>query len=124
MLKKIKQVKEMRLDELIRYVWDNNVKGELYFPINSGYRVRVDENGVIFFSPMVGYKEGGLYKVEIEEPITEDTAFDTLIEIFDEDVSVYRHNIRIKDIKGGATKKIYALIDGELQLIWERRGME
>ena len=72
---------------------------------------------------------GETYEVEVELVITEDTVFNTLVKIFvdetfNETVTIYRHGTSIREGKGSRTKKIYALIDGDLELVWERDSDE
>lgn len=124
MIKKIKRSKEMRLDELIKYVWDNELKadnGVLRFESQLGSLVGVDMSGQV---RVYGQHYGNeLFTLEVEEEITEDTRFDTLVKISDKSSVIVHHHLKIRVIKDSTTKKIYALIDGELQLVWERGGI-
>ena len=45
-------------------------------------------------------------------------------ETFNETATIYRHGTSIREAKGSRTKKIYALIDGDLELVWERNSDE
>ena len=135
MIKTIKTTKYLNLHELIKYVWENP---EIFFKdyIKETF-VTKDYRSVTF------YKVGGfetntcidsdeLFSIEIEEPITEDTEFETV-------VSVIEHNYGFNSISYNTNPKtsikkflesyenkdykvlsIYALIDNKLQLIWER----
>ena len=129
MLKTIKTTKQMRLDELIKYIFENDVRDvsfsshlklEPYYEFKN--KVYVHHNGSISLG-LGGtnrISKEDLYTVEIEEPITEDTVIETLVEIqkneqvnlwFDTNITTYRN---------ADTSKFYALIDGRLELVWER----
>lgn len=119
MLKTIKTTKQMRLDELIKYVWDNSVNEKRVFLGNHGQRVVFDNVGG-FYPSGYAYSPDSTFTVEIEEPITEDTVFKTLVEIqkneqvnlwFDTNITTYRN---------ADTSKFYALINGKLELVYER----
>ena len=119
MLKTIKIKKQMRLDELIKYVWDNSVNEKRVFLGNHGQRVVFDNVGG-FYPSGYAYSPDSTFTVEIEEPITEDTVFKCLVEIqkneqvnlwFDTNITTYRN---------ADTSKFYALINGKLELVYER----
>lgn len=133
MLKTITKTKQMRLDELIRYVWDN------LDDLLNGYDVMMfysrDDKGVAF--DKAGFVEcddevdkDDLFEVEIEEEITEDTEFEKLYAMMDYKRVYTTHNIKtVKEIKeyfnfSGELEllhQIYAMVDGKLELIWESR---
>ena len=119
MLKTIKTTKQMRLDELIKYVWDNSVNEKRVFLGNHGQRVVFDNVGG-FYPSGYAYSPDSTFTVAIEEPITEDTVFKCLLEIqkneqvnlwFDTNITTYRN---------ADTSKFYALINGKLELVYER----
>lgn len=136
MLKTIKKKKEVRIDELIKYITMNAhtllADKEFYtFKSNYGTDVTIDAKGNVNFSFM-NYTPEDLFTIEIEEPITEDTEFETV-------VSVIEHNYGFNSISYNTNPKtsiknflesyenkdykvltVYALIDGKLELIWER----
>ena len=127
MLKKIKTTKQMRLDELIKYVWDNdNVfkgEGQICFEVdgqkNQGF-VCFENNMGASFSTSRYIELDETFTVEIEEPITEDTVFDNLIEVTKNDNALHYNRTNISDVANRASKRFYALISGKLQLVWER----
>ena len=127
MLKTIKTTKQMRLDELIKYVWDNdNVfkgEGQICFEVDGqkdqGF-VCFENNMGASFSTSRYIELDETFTVEIEEPITEDTVFETLVEIQkDEQVNLW-FDTNIVTYRNADTSKFYALINGKLELVWER----
>ena len=127
MLKKIKTTKQMRLDELIKYVWDNdNVfkgEGQICFEVDGqkdqGF-VCFENNMGASFSTSRYIELDETFTVEIEEPITEDTVFETLVEIQkDEQVNLW-FDTNIVTYRNADTSKFYALINGKLELVYER----
>ena len=127
MLKKIKTTKQMRLDELIKYVWDNdNVfkgEGQICFEVDGqkGQGFVCFENNIgASFSTSRYIELDETFTVEIEEPITEYTVFKCLLEIIDGELVYIRNKKTIKESVKDDTDRFYALIDGKLQLVWER----
>ena len=123
MLKKIKTTKQMRLDELIKYVWDNGITNRK-FQGNYFKHVEINEVGEVRLfmqeTPIFSFDEHNTFTVEIEEPITEDTVFKCLLEIIDGELVYIRSKKTIKESVKDDTDRFYALIDGKLQLVWER----
>ena len=144
MLKTIKTTKQLRLDELIKYCIDNHIEDTTFsigenklmpkdFAVisNPSYKsFRVSGSGNF---KITGYiNKDDLFPVEVEEEITESTEFDTLVSVYppigysnDNFVDVYTNqtiNGVISDDKmiGVETERIYALIEGKLELIYER----
>ncbi|HHO6256127.1 TPA: hypothetical protein ACRVL0_002679 [Staphylococcus aureus] len=84
---KIKVKKEMRLDELIKWAWDNPelVRGEKFYPQGKSNKTYV------YFHFYDGRKcilrdfisADDTFEVEVEEEITENTMFDRLFEVFE-----------------------------------------
>ena len=119
MLKTIKTTKQMRLDELIKYVWDNGITNTT-FKSNYSAIVRINEHGDVRTPYMIHRND--LFTVEIEEPIADTTRFKMLVEI-DKHNSIYKHwESSFNDFLNERTQRIYALIDGRLELVWERDG--
>ena len=128
MLKTIKTTKYLNLHELIKYVWENP---EIFFKDYIKETFFTNNYGSVTF-----YKVGGfmtntcidpdeLFKVEVEEEITEDTEFELLVGIyFYDDVGRYNastfYNRSIDDVKDSEALCIYALINEKLELVWER----
>ena len=134
MIKTIKVKKQLRLDELIKYVWDNNeiFKGRTHikFTSNSSCTVIFDDSG--YFETDYGHDADDAFTVEVEEEVTEDTEFVGIQEIFfnkeNEELEVEIHaplkRKTINDVleehdECTECRQIYALINKKLQLIWE-----
>lgn len=119
MLKPIKKTKQMRLDELIKYVWENNIENKRYRNDN-GQIVKFLKDGRFETGWDIGSED--LFPVEIEEEITEDTRFEKCVVIFKDKSTIstpLEHNIKFIKKYYKNIKYIYALIDGKLELIWE-----
>ena len=123
MLKTIKTTKQMRLDELLKYVWDNGITNRK-FQGNYFKHVEINEVGEVRLfmqeTPIFSFDKHNTFTVEIEEPITEDTVFKCLLEIIDGELVYIRNKKTIKESVKDDTDRFYALIDGKLQLVWER----
>lgn len=119
MLKTIKRTKQMRLDGLIKYVWDNDIKN-LTIKNLDGVLVNFLEDGR--FESEWCISQDDLFEVEIEEEITEDTELGLLVEIAKNDkkhLSFTHYNFSLNQVINCDTKLIYALIDGKLEIIYE-----
>ena len=123
MLKTIKVKKQMRLDELIKYIRDNRVREKTFRTDEHGNALsnalKVDEDGLIetYFPNM---HLNNSFTLEVEEPITEDTVFKCLLEIIDGELVYIRNKKTIKESVKDDTDRFYALISGKLELVWER----
>ena len=123
MLKKIKTTKQMRLDELIKYIRDNRVREKTFRTDEHGNALsnalKVDEDGLIetYFPNM---HINNSFTVEVEEEVTEDTVFDTLVDVNNNDEVHIAWNDSISLYDKEQTKEIHALINGKLELIYER----
>ena len=122
MIKTVKVKKQMRLDELIKYIFDNDIAGKR-FEERSDYKsysithaVHVTGEGVVNVEGL--FNPDTTFTVEVEEDITEDTVFTWLVEASDTRIWT-QANASISDAKVERTKEIRALINGKLQLIWE-----
>ena len=128
MLKTIKIKKQMRLDELIKYVWDNDNlfkgEGQICFEVDGqkdqGF-VCFENNMGASFSTSRYIELDETFTVEIEEPITKNTVFDNLIEVTKNDNALHYYRTNISDVATNrSSKRFYALISGKLELVWER----
>ncbi|HDJ3131255.1 TPA: hypothetical protein PP861_001867 [Staphylococcus aureus] len=128
---KIKVKKEMRLDELIKWAWENP---ELVAGKRFHAEYKYDEN-YVFFPLHDGRKclisdfisADDTFEVEVEEKITEETKFDRLFEVFEYLEGQYdcesnvniSINERLKD-KCFPIESFYILNDDlTLTLIWK-----
>lgn len=119
MIKTVKVKKKLRLDELIRYAFDNDVK-DTRFESSNGSVIYFDEQGGFTLGEIFSVKKKSTFTVEVEEEITEDTVFKSLLEIIDGELVYIRNKKTIKESVKDDTDRFYALIDGKLQLVWER----
>lgn len=65
-----------------------------------------------------GSFRNGKLSVEVEEEITEDTEFEHMIEITEDDLHITWQNTKIDWEKDGQSKEFHAYIDGEFKCIW------
>lgn len=130
MLKTIKTTKQMRLDELIKYVWDNDLKNRVFRPVDRGSfkAVEVDDYGNLVEQHYFNVTKKDKYEVEIEEPITDVTLLKKAVYVHKNETLVKDFNTSINEIlignHEGSVSKIYALINGRLELVYERDGDE
>ncbi len=133
MLKTIKTTKKMRLDELIKYVWDNGITNRK-FKGNYFKYVEVYETGKIQVfmknTPVFSIDKDETFSVEVGEEITKDTKLFGVQEVC---MNKEKKEIGIEHWSDGWSINdvlndhdcsteclyIYAIIDGKLQLIWE-----
>ena len=126
MIKTIKVKKQLRLDELIKYIFDNGIEDKV-FPSNGGSifdmcEARISGSGNIKTSGYIN--EHTTFTVEVEEQITEDTVFNTLVDVNSNDEVHIAWNDSISLYDKEQTKEIHALVNGKLQLIWEAESDE
>ena len=125
MLKTIKIKKQMRLDELIKYIRDNRVREKTFRTDEHGNALsntlKVDEDGLIetYFPNM---HINNSFTVEVEEEIDYGTVFEEVYRVTKEGYVTSDKNKSIdscldwKDYQ----VQIFAMLDGRLQLVWER----
>ena len=118
MIKTIKVKNNLRLDELIKYVWENHLYPET-FKSNFNDFVYFDKVGKLNLIDARPMNQATTFTVEVEEPITESTVFDTLVDVNNNDEVHIAWNDSISLYDKEQTKEIHALINGKLQLIWE-----
>lgn len=117
---KIKTTKQLNLPQLIEWAWDNNVKNERYrcsdsnpyeyVWINENYDVELDEDMRI--------SKNDTFTVEVEEEITEDTEFKSMVEVTTDDLFAVWEQASISTWESEHSKEFHAYIDGEFKLIW------
>ena len=124
MLKTIKKNVHMRLDELIKYVRENTKtlfknRVEITFSTKNNNEVIFYQHGELTLDNWISSVD--LFEVEIEEEITEDTEFEKCVVIFKDKTirTPVENNIKIIKEFYENIKSVYALIGGELELIWE-----
>ena len=124
MLKTIKIKKQMRLDELIKYIRDNRVREKTFRTDEHGNALsnalKVDEDGLIeTYFPNMHINDS--FTVEVEEEITEYTEFEDVVRVTREKGITQDKNMSINDCLDWKDYQvqIFAMLDGKLQLIWE-----
>ena len=125
MLKTIKVKKQMHLDELIKYIRDNRVREKTFRTDEHGNALsnalKVDVDGLIetYFPNM---HINNSFTVEVEEEIDYGTVFEEVYRVTKEGYVTSDKNKSIdscldwKDYQ----VQIFAMLDGRLQLVWER----
>lgn len=124
MIKTIKVKKQLRLDELIKYIRDNRVREKTFRTDEHGNALsnalKVDEDGLIetYFPNM---HINNSFTVEVEEEITEYTEFEDVVRVTREKGITQDKNMSINDCLDWKDYQvqIFAMLDGKLQLIWE-----
>lgn len=125
MIKPITKVKEMKLDELIKYVRENK---KTLFKNQVGITFSTKKNNEVTF-----YQHGeltldnwissvDLFTVEIEEEIDEDTKFEQGVVVLKYGAIITFSKSSFGYLKqkyAGQQFKIYLFIDGGLELIYE-----
>ncbi|HAR6070182.1 TPA: hypothetical protein I1657_001990 [Staphylococcus pseudintermedius] len=124
---KIKVKKEMNLHELIKWAWENDVKGKT-FKSNRGKKVKFYSiGGFNVLEPIWGHDT---FKVEAEEEITEETVIPLLLEVYEyegelvflpQKRSTIKSQLEESDFEENITTKTLYIIndDGTLTLIWK-----
>ena len=122
MLKKIKTTKKVDFFELVKGVQTGIYKHGDYRVVggNEG-SVWVDLGGFILEEPDNKILFTDSFTVEVEEEITEDTVFETLVTLGCRGTINVHDDKSLSDLSGkkeyGA--QVFALINGKLELIWE-----
>ena len=134
MLKTITKVKEMKLDELIKYIRENKKtlfknRVGITFSTKNNNEVTFYQHGELTLDNWISSVD--LFTVEIEEEITEDTEFESVLTVLRDKFGLtsisYNTNLTtsikktIKNFEETNYKplSVYALIDGKLELIYE-----
>ena len=130
---KIKQTRQVRLDELVDYIWKNNIKSKGYSVKMLDKEVRVFEDGRI--ETYAGISEKDLFTITEEVEITEEMELKQLVVIYENGGSGKIRNMNIKELverhesvygHGVPIKFIYLQNeDGSIgELIWDKeRGL-
>ena len=120
-LKTITAFKLVKLHELLRLAFNNELNIGTYNNVNGKNFVRVLYNYDVILTGKFSKRD--VFEVSYEEEITEDTKFDLLLELWldDGEYRAYSYiNRCIGQLKDSNTLSIHALINGKLELIWER----
>ena len=122
MLKTVKVKKQLRLDELIKYVWDNHLYPET-FKSNFNDIAHFGKTGKYQLIEHRGINQATKFTVEVEEEIDYDTVFEEVYRVTKEGYVTSDKNKSINeclDWKDYQTQ-IFAMIDRKLELIWEAK---
>ena len=130
---KIKRKVEMNLPQLLEWAWDNpkSSRNKRFVSENKEFSyvnqyVIFNEVGYAEIENSYCYGRNDLFTVEVEEEITEDTVFETLIEIYKNAenlmFSTVHRNVSINNVKTNEyliTSGFYILNDDlTMTLIW------
>ena len=124
MLKTIKTTKKVDFFELVKGVQTGIYKHGDYRVVggNEG-SVWVDLGGFILEEPDNKILFTDSFTVEVEEEINNTTIFKSVVGVLNNDeIMLTNMHTTIEGIQDryGSMKEIYAVIDGKLQLVWER----
>ena len=124
MLKTIKTTKKVDFFELVKGVQTGIYKHGDYRVVggNEG-SVWVDLGGFILEEPDNKILFTDSFTVEVEEDINNTTIFKSVVGVLNNDeIMLTNMHTTIEGIQDryGSMKEIYAVIDGKLQLVWER----
>jgi len=130
-MKTIKRERQVRLDELLKYVWDKGITDEIFF--TTGRSIRVNDFGC--FTGLAQITKSDLFTITEEVEIDEDTKLD-LVEIYEisfgsTDVAIISKssiNEILKNDQDGSMKTKFIYLqnnDGSIgELIWSKeRGL-
>lgn len=126
MLKTIKRTKQMRLDELIKYVRENKKtlfknRVGITFSAKNNNEVTFYQHGELTLDNWISSVD--LFTVEIEEEIDEDTEFEQGVVVLKYGAIITFSKSSFGYLKqryAGQQFKIYVFIDGGLELIYKR----
>lgn len=109
-------IKEMNLQELINYIYDNKITNETFISKYSE-EIRVNSSGDISSTDLSVLKDE---KFEVQEKVNEHTIFDVLIEVLNDGTIVTHHNECISEEKFRSSKSFSVLnVEGDLVQIWK-----
>lgn len=127
---KIKKKVEMNLHELIKWAWENGVKGKTFIS-KRGKKVKFYSEGPSNVLEPIWPHD--VFTVEAEEEITEETVIPNLLEVYEYDSTLVlevRKNKSIKDLLDsddydGVTIKAFHIIndDSAHTLVWKNGEM-
>ncbi|MCK1976050.1 hypothetical protein LNK15_03140 [Jeotgalicoccus huakuii] len=130
MLQTITRVKEMNIIELLEYARKHHKHGKM-FKSKDGWQVFVDDSGFSIDTaeetqPIIWFSE--TFEVEVEEPIKDVTLLKEVVYVHDNEALIKDYDTSIDEILSrhhkGSVSEIHALINGRLELVYERDGDE
>ena len=118
----IKRKVEMNLPELIEWGFKNDIKEKSFIAYecvgDQRHEVHFNALGIPKFSAFI--KKSNTFTVEVDEPITENTVFELMIEITDSCPNCLWEEASVEDWKDEDSKEFHAYIDGKFKLIWTK----
>ena len=112
----IKRKVEMNLPQLIEWAWDNKIRSKTYRSLG-GAEIEFSEGDVV---RVFRADSDDTFTVEVDEPITENTVFELMIEITDSCPNCLWEEASVEDWKDEDSKEFHAYIDGKFKLIWTK----
>lgn len=138
MIKTIKVKKQFRLDELLKYVWDNELNRIEAVSSSGRFKLKfIDNKSILVNSESTLGPFGSTvslstteWEIEVEEEVTEDTELFGVQEVcMDKEkeeigVEYWPDGCSINDVLNDYNcsiecLQIYAKVNGKLQLVWE-----
>lgn len=118
MLKTVKVKKQLRLNELIKYVWENGIDNENYYS-DLGNHVSVGVQSLLWTNSAISKND--TFTVEVEEEIDYDTVFEEVYRVTKDGEVTSDKNKSIGECLDWKDYQvqIFAMLDGKLELIWE-----
>lgn len=125
---KIKQTRQVRLDELLKYVWDNGINDKEFHSDNDSY-IRIDDYGDL--TKVYEVESTDLFTITEEVEITEETKIPLIVATNRDMVNRYANwsiqDLIVRDKKFGAEYENFYILtpDGSIgDLIWTKeRGL-
>ena len=118
----IKRKVEMNLPQLIEWGFKNDIKEKSFIAYecvgDQRHEVHFNALGIPKFSAFI--KKSNTFTVEVDEPITENTVFELMIEVTDSCPNCLWEEASVEDWKDEDSKEFHAYIDGKFKLIWTK----
>lgn len=118
---KIVTKKQLNLSQLIKWVWENEIKNISCRRLNRRVfeYIWVNENSDIEFNEGMLFRKNDVFEIETEEEITENTTFKELVCLDVEDEYCRYENLSISDFDEDRVRAIYIPNDDlTMTLIW------
>ena len=132
MIKTVKVKKQLRLDELIKYIFNNkivdkkfssDIKLEPYHDNKNSVYVHPNGTVSLGLGQTNEITTEDTFTVEVEEEIDYDTVFEEVYRVTKEGEVTYAKNKSIGECLDWKDYQvqIFAMLDGKLELIWEAK---
>lgn len=127
LLKTIKTKKKLNLVELLEYIWGEGEGADEYYYIEDSCKsVYISPGGSLDFQSANIVSKTDKFLVEVEEEINDKTRFDQVLIVYNSGSVKCFENTDLSLIKlsmshfGDEVGKVIALVNGELELIWDK----